>query len=83
MGYYDEYSLTSRWKSVRLSKPITYRKSERENQEVYQKQDIFPTDNAVMKSVYLALREKWTMLIQNWGIVLNQFMPIFEERLRL
>ncbi|MCG2780995.1 MAG: IS256 family transposase [Weeksellaceae bacterium] len=46
----------------------------------------FPTDDAVMKSVYLALREatkKWTMPIQNWGIVLNQFMLIFEERLRL
>ncbi|RXM40416.1 IS256 family transposase [Chryseobacterium sp. CH21] len=46
----------------------------------------FPTDDAVMKSVYLALKEatkKWTMPIQNWGIVLNQFMIIFEERLRL
>lgn len=46
----------------------------------------FPTDDAVLKSVYLALREatkKWTMPIQNWGIVLNQFMLIFEERLRL
>ena len=46
----------------------------------------FPTDDAVMKSVYLALREatkKWTMPIQNWGIVLNQFMLIFKERLRL
>jgi transposase-like protein len=46
----------------------------------------FPTDDAVLKSVYLALREstkKWTMPIQNWGIVLNQFMLIFEKRLRL
>ncbi|WP_346983900.1 IS256 family transposase [Chryseobacterium sp. POE27] len=46
----------------------------------------FPTDDAVMKSVYLALKEatkKWTMPIQNWGIVLNQFMLIFEQRLRL
>ncbi len=44
------------------------------------------TDDAVMKSVYLALKEatkKWTMPIQNWGIVLNQFMLIFEKRLRL
>lgn len=34
----------------------------------------FPTDEAVLKSVYLALREaikKWTMHIRNWGIVLN------------
>lgn len=46
----------------------------------------FPTDDAVMKSVYLALREatkKWTMPIQNREIVLNQFMLIFEKRLRL
>jgi len=46
----------------------------------------FPTDDAVLKSVYLALREatkKWTMPIRNWGVVLNQFMLIFEERLRL
>ena len=46
----------------------------------------FPKDDAVMKSVYLALKEatkKWTMPIQNWGLVLNQFMLIFEERLRL
>ena len=46
----------------------------------------FPTDDAVMKSVYLALKEatkKWSMPIQNWGLVLNQFMLIFEERLRL
>ncbi len=34
----------------------------------------FPTDDAVMKSVFLALREstrKWTMPIRNWGIILN------------
>lgn len=46
----------------------------------------FPTDDAVLKSVYLAIKEntkKWTMPIQNWGIVLNQLMLIFEERLRL
>ena len=42
----------------------------------------FPTDYALMKSVYLELKEatkKWTMPIQNWGTVLNQFMPIFEK----
>lgn len=46
----------------------------------------FPTDEAVLKSVYLAIKEatkKWTMPIQNWGIVLNQFNIIFEKRLRL
>ena len=46
----------------------------------------FPTDDAVLKSVYLALNEatkKWTRPIQNWGIILNQFSILFEERLRL
>jgi len=46
----------------------------------------FPTDDAVMKSVFLALREstkKWTMPIRNWGIILNQFLTIFENRIKL
>jgi len=46
----------------------------------------FPTDEAVMKSVYLATREatkKWSMPIQNWGIILNQFLVIFEKRVQL
>jgi len=46
----------------------------------------FPTDDAVMKSVFLALREstrKWTMPIRNWGIILNQFLIIFENRIKL
>jgi len=44
----------------------------------------FPTDEAVMKSVFLALREstkKWTMPIRNWGIILNQFLAIFDNRI--
>lgn len=46
----------------------------------------FPTDQAVNKSVYLAVREatkKWTMPIRNWGIILNQFLIIYEERVRI
>lgn len=46
----------------------------------------FPTDDAVKKSVYLALREatkKWTQPIHNWGIILNQFLTIFEHRLKI
>ena len=46
----------------------------------------FPTDEAVMKSTFLALREatkKWSMPIRNWGIVLNQFLTIFEKRVQL
>ncbi|MFI5391926.1 MAG: IS256 family transposase [Bacteriovoracales bacterium] len=46
----------------------------------------FPTDDAVLKSVYLALKEatkKWSRPIPNWGIILNQFSLLYEERLRL
>lgn len=46
----------------------------------------FPTDEAVMKSVFLAVNEvtkKWTMPIRDWGMILNQFLIIFEERLNL
>ena len=44
----------------------------------------FPTDEAVMKSVYLAINEstkKWTMPIQNWGTIYGQFFIIFENRI--
>lgn len=46
----------------------------------------FSTDDAVLKSVYLALREvtkKWTMPIRNLGIVLDQFLTIFENRIKI
>ena len=45
----------------------------------------FPTDNAVKKSVYLSLNEitkKWTLPIRNWGLILNQFITIFDKRVR-
>ena len=44
----------------------------------------FPTDDAVRKSVWLALQEiekKWTVPIHNWGIVMNQFIAMFEDRI--
>ena len=46
----------------------------------------FPTDEAVMKSVYLAVREatkKWSMPIRDWGIILNQFLTLYEKRVRI
>ena len=46
----------------------------------------FPDDQAVMKAVYLALREitkKWTMAARNWPRIVNQFLTIFEERCKL
>ena len=46
----------------------------------------FPTDQAVVKSVYLALREtskKWDKPIQKWGVIVSQFLTIFAQRVRL
>ncbi len=46
----------------------------------------FPTDEAVLKAAFLAVNEvtkKWTMPIRDWGIILNQFILIFEDRLSL
>ena len=47
---------------------------------------VFPHDQAAMKSVYLAIsniEKKWTQPIRNWGVILQQFLIIFEERCRI
>jgi putative transposase len=44
----------------------------------------FPSDEAAIKLLYMALRnimKKWTMPIQNWLTALNQLSIIFEGRL--
>jgi transposase-like protein len=44
----------------------------------------FPTDEAVLKSTFLALNEatkKWTMPIKDWGMIHNQFLLIFDDRI--
>ena len=44
----------------------------------------FPNDEAVVKLLYLALRNisrKWTMPIQNWKAALNRFTILFEDRI--
>lgn len=46
----------------------------------------FPTDEAAMKLLYLALTnasKKWTMPIRDWGAALNQFAIYFGERVPL
>jgi putative transposase len=46
---------------------------------------IYPTDEAVRKSVYLSVQEiskKWSMPIRDWGIIMGQLTIFFEERLR-
>lgn len=44
----------------------------------------FPTDDAVKKSVFLAIIEstkRWNKPIANWGIIINQFISIFGQRM--
>jgi putative transposase len=46
----------------------------------------FPDDQAAEKAVYLAImniEKKWSMPLHNWGLVLHQFVTIFEDRCRL
>ena len=45
----------------------------------------FPSDDALVKMLYLATREatrKWTARIQNWGEILGQLDIYFEDRIR-
>ena len=45
---------------------------------------IYPTDDALKKSVFLAIQNitrKWTMPIANWGVIMGQMMIFFEDEL--
>ena len=44
----------------------------------------FPNDDAVLKLLYLALRniaKKWTMPVHDWKAALNRFAILYEDRL--
>jgi len=46
----------------------------------------FVDDNAVKKAVYLAImniEKKWNKPISGWGLILHQFLTIFEKRCKL
>ena len=46
----------------------------------------FPDDMSAQKAVYLAImniEKKWTSALHNWGLVMHQFVTIFENRCRL
>ena len=52
--------------------------------KVIKNRAMFPSDEAVFKILYLALKnisKKWTMPIQNWSGAMNQFAILFENRL--
>jgi len=45
----------------------------------------FPNENAASKSIYLSIKNielAWSKPIPNWGLILNQFIIIFESRCR-
>ncbi len=45
----------------------------------------FPNEEAVFKLLYLAvenLSKKWTMKIQNWGMIFSQLSVLFSERIK-
>ena len=46
----------------------------------------FPNENAAAKSIYLSIKnieEAWGNPMPNWGLILNQYLIIFENRCRL
>lgn len=46
----------------------------------------FPNDDALKKSVYLAINEiqkKWYQTIWKWALIFNQFITIFENRIQV
>ena len=56
----------------------------RQLRKVTKGKSIFPTDESLLKMLYLATMEvtkKWTMRIQNWGPILSQLSIYFGERI--
>lgn len=46
----------------------------------------FTNENAATKSIYLSIKnieKAWSLPVTNWGMILNQFLIIFENRCRL
>lgn len=58
----------------------------RQLRKVTKNKSVFPTDEAVRKSFYLAHRDiaaNWTMPIPHWPKILNQLVIFFENRIRI
>lgn len=57
----------------------------RQLRKVTKSKSVFPTDDALLKMLYLATMDvsgKWTMKIPNWGMIVSQFSIYFEDRLK-
>jgi putative transposase len=55
----------------------------RQLRKVTKGKSIFPTDESLTKMLYLAtmdVTKKWTMRVQNWGLILSQLTIYFPER---
>jgi len=55
----------------------------RQLRKVTKGKSIFPTDESLTKMLYLAtmdVTKKWTMRVQNWGMILSQLTIYFPER---
>ncbi len=56
----------------------------RQLRKVTKTKSAYPSDDALMKSLYLAIRDiikKWTGRVQGWGSILDQLMIYFEGRI--
>ncbi|PNT90510.1 hypothetical protein CDQ84_19395, partial [Clostridium thermosuccinogenes] len=56
----------------------------RQLRKVTKTKSAYPSDDALIKSLYLAVRDitkKWSGRIQGWGTILNQLMIYFEGRI--
>jgi len=57
----------------------------RQLRKVTKSKSVFPTDDALLKMLYLATMDvtrKWTTRVKNWAIILAQFSVYFEDRLK-
>src|SRR5690606_911660 len=58
----------------------------RQVRKVTKTKGVFPSDDALLKLVFLAYRnisKKWTQPLQNWGLTVSQLAIHFEGRLNL
>lgn len=56
----------------------------RQIRKIIKNKGVFPNENSIKKSVYLALKnasKKWTMPIKDWAMALNQFAILFPDRI--
>ena len=52
--------------------------------KVTKNKKVFPSNEAVFKSLYLAIEyisQKWSMPIRNWGNAMAHFLIVFEGRI--